>query len=80
MNAGIGIHVVEQPRWNALDREITLFTFTPGAEIEYEVQVLMDIKFCDIEPLDGESVIAVLNQFSGLTKRLLLKFEQQFFT
>jgi hypothetical protein len=77
---GIGFHTIEQATpWLPSDREITVITFPPKAKLDYNLQVEMDLAIHDIEPIENQSIVAVLQQFSGLTSHILTKFEERFF-
>jgi hypothetical protein len=77
---GIGAHTIEQAvAWNPSDRQVTVITFTPGAKLDYNLQIEFDITIRDIEPIENQSVLAVLQQFSGITAGILDTFEKRFF-
>jgi hypothetical protein len=81
VDAGIGAHTFEgPPPWEPSAREITFVTFTPGAKLNYNLQVAMDITFRDVGTVHGQSALVVLHQLSHLAQQILLKFEQRFFS
>ncbi|MBS0253453.1 MAG: hypothetical protein JSR78_20530 [Proteobacteria bacterium] len=79
----LGLNTIEAPKWVRFDEDMTAELMrVPGAasDIQGNLQTGIDIGFGDIEPVAGYPVLRVLHDFSNLAKRILLTFEQRFFT
>ena len=66
------------PRWNPLEESMAVFRIRPGAKLEGDVKFALEIAFREVG-LEGQPVIAVLNEFLKLVEDILRKFESAFF-
>lgn len=75
--------IVQPPssEWQPLDKERTLFTYPAGRKINgYEVNLVTDVAFRDVDFFENKPLIEVLCQLSDLTSGIVDIFESRFFT
>jgi hypothetical protein len=60
-----------------LNQEVVLMSMSPN--LKCEVQITFEVIFGEIECIEGKSVVATLNQMSGLVESIVLTFENRFF-
>jgi hypothetical protein len=60
------------------DESLEFLTTTPGAKFETDIRPTLNISFAKVG-LDGQTVVAVLNDMRQLVERILIAFERRFF-
>jgi hypothetical protein len=56
-----------------------LLGYPRGGQLDGEFDVTLDIAFTQVETVEGQPVLAVLNQLSDLTLRIVMLFEKRLF-
>jgi len=65
------------PTWDRTKHEIIYAIVGPNGNIEYDINIIFDIAFNEVEIVSGQPVIAVLRNLATIVKNIIINLETE---